>query len=228
MYDKGILSEKVAEDIRTMIVEKNLVPGDKLPNEIELTGILNVSRSTLREAIKTLVSTNVLEVRRGRGTFVTDNPGVSKDPLGVHFMEEDNLLPHFFEMRLIIEPKMIELAVLRGSEEEFADIEFAFKEVEALLKRGENHTLADMKFHNSIAKASGNPIMERILPIINNGIEGGYTKTKDNPEASETVLEQHSKIMECIKRRDANEAKEAMKRHIEYGYELAMLSSKTP
>ncbi len=97
MYDKGILSQKVAEDIRQMILDKDLKPGDKLPNEIELTATINVSRSTIREAIKILVSTNVLEVKRGRGTFVTDNPGVSKDPLGVEFMEEENLLPHFLK-----------------------------------------------------------------------------------------------------------------------------------
>lgn len=218
MYDKGILSEKVAEDIRTMILEENLNPGDKLPNEIQMSSIINVSRSTIREAIKILVSTNVLEVKRGRGTFVTDNPGVSKDPLGVHFMEEDNLLLHFFEMRLIIEPSVVELAVQRGDQESIELIEKAFEEVEVLLKKGENHTQADIKFHNAIAKASNNPIMERIIPIINNGIEGGYSKTKDNPEVSEVVLEQHAKIMKCIKNRDCVGAKSAMERHIMYGY----------
>lgn len=218
MYDKGILSEKVAEDIRTMILDNNLSPGDKLPNEIEMTSIINVSRSTIREAIKILVSTNVLEVKRGRGTFVTDNPGVSKDPLGVHFMEEDNLLLHFFEMRLIIEPSVVDLAVRRGSDDDISAIEKAFEEVEILLRSKANHTQADIRFHNAIAKASNNPIMERIIPIINNGIEGGYTKTKDNPEVSEVVLEQHAEIMKHIKNRDAQAAKEAMERHIQYGY----------
>lgn len=219
MYDKGILSEKVADDIRTMILEENLIPGDKLPNEIEMTKIINVSRSTIREAIKILVSTNVLEVKRGRGTFVTDNPGVSKDPLGVHFMEEDNLLLHFFEMRLIIEPSVVELAVQRGDDDAIDLIEKAFEEVEVLLKSGENHTLADIKFHNAIAKASNNPIMERIIPVINNGIEGGYSKTKDNPEVSEVVLEQHAKIMKFIKARYAEAAKLAMEEHIMYGFD---------
>lgn len=218
MYDKGILSEKVAEDIRTMILENDLKPGDKLPNEINMSSIINVSRSTVREAIKILVSTNVLEVKRGRGTFVTDNPGVSKDPLGVHFMDEDNLLLHFFEMRLIIEPSVVELAVKRGDKEAIELIEKAYDEVEVLLKKGANHTLADINFHNAIAKASNNPIMERIIPIINNGIEGGYTKTKDNPEVSEVVLEQHAEIMKYIKNGNSLGAKKAMERHIMYGY----------
>jgi len=219
MYDKGILSEKVAEDIRKMIQDKNYQPGDKLPNELDLSDLINVSRSTIREAIKILVSTNVLEVKRGRGTFVSQNPGVVKDPLGVVFMEEDNLLLHFFEVRLIIEPQMIELAVQRANEEDLNTIQSAYEEVKRLIESGENHTSADILFHNAIAKATKNPIMERVLPIINNGIEGGYSKTKDNPEASHIVLKQHEAIMTALQSRNAQEASKAMKRHIRYGYE---------
>ncbi len=219
IYDKVLLSEKVAEDIRTMIVEKNLAPGEKLPNELELSEWINVSRSTVREAIKILVSTNVLEVRRGRGTFVTDNPGVPNDPLGLHFMEEDNLLLHFFEMRLILEPQMIRLAVERGTEKDIEEIKIAYEEVCQKIKTGKNHTNADIRFHNSIAQATHNPIMNRIIPIINNGIKGGYATTKDNPETSEVVLGDHQKIMDALNERDGEKAYQAMKHHIQYGME---------
>lgn len=217
MYDKGILSEKVAADIRAMIVEKDLKPGDQLPNEIELTGVLNVSRSTVREAIKILVSTSVLEVRRGRGTFVCENPGIHKDPLGLDFMEEDDLLNYFFEMRLIIEPKMIRLAVERGSDDELDRIHQAYIEVEHKIDQGLDHSEADIQFHNAIAKACHNPIMERVIPIINDGIIGGYTKTKNNPESSKTVRKQHSQIMDAILSRDIEKAESAMMEHINYG-----------
>lgn len=219
MYDKGILSQKVADDIKKMIIEKDYHPGDKLPNELEMSDIINVSRSTIREAIKILVSTSILEVRRGKGTFVSETPGLSKDPLGMDFIEEDNLLEHFFEMRLIIEPQMVEMAIRRGTEEDFKDIKMAFLAVEKALKSGENHSLADIEFHNRIAKASGNPIMERIMPVINNGIQGGYAKTKDNPESADVVLKHHRKIMEAIDRKDESGAYSAMKDHIEYGYQ---------
>jgi DNA-binding FadR family transcriptional regulator len=133
-------------------------------------------------------------------------------------MEDDNYLAHFFEMRLIIEPKMIELAVLRASDEDVKVIEEAYDKVEAAIKSGVNHMLPDIHFHNAIAKASKNPIMERIIPIINNGIEGGYTKTKDNPEVSEIVIVQHAEIMKYINERNGEEARLAMERHIQYGY----------
>lgn len=218
MYDKGVLSEKVAEDIRKMIYENNLNPGDKLPNEIEMSKIINVGRSTIREAIKILVSTNVLEVRRGCGTFVSDQPGVVKDPLGVTFMTEDDLLLHFFEMRLILEPQMIELAILRGTKEDIKNIEKAYHEVEELIRAGLNHADADIHFHNAIADATHNPIMQRIMPIINDGIIGGYSKTKDNPETSSIVLQHHQRIMEALKKKAVKEAHDAMTEHILWGY----------
>ncbi len=218
MYDKGILSQKVADDIKKMIIEKDYRPGDKLPNELEMSRLINVSRSTIREAIKILVSTSILEVRRGKGTFVSETPGLSSDPLGMDFVEEENVLEHFFEMRLIIEPEMVRLAVLRGGEEDFKDIHMAYEAVEKAIASGGNHSLADIEFHNLIAKASGNPIMERIIPVINNGIQGGYAKTKDQPESAEVVRNHHRKIMDAIDKRDPDAAFEAMKEHIEYGY----------
>ncbi len=99
-------------------------------------------------------------------------------------------------MRLIVEPEVVRLAVLRCKEADLKEIKKAYQEMENAILSGVNHTQADINFHNSIAKASGNPIMERIIPVINNGIEGGYTKTKDNPESSEVVLKHHKQIME--------------------------------
>lgn len=219
MFDKSILSEKVAENIRQMIIQKNLQPGDKLQNEIELTKDLNVSRSTLREAIKILVSTNVLEVRRGRGTFVTDNPGMTKDPLGIDFIEEKDLLSHFFEVRLLVEPQMAEFAAIRATDEEINSIRAAYEKVKEAINNGENHTEADIEFHNQIAKSTHNPILQRIVPIINDGIIGGYTKTKDVPESAEIVLTQHRKIMHAIEMRDKDLARRNMREHILYGLE---------
>lgn len=217
MYDKRILSERVAEDIRQMILTRNLQPGDKLLNEIEMTHSLNVSRSTLREAIKTLVSQNILEVHRGRGTFVSNQVGVAKDPLGISFMEEEDLITYFFEVRLMIEPQMAEMAALRGNQEDHDKIYAAYEQVKRLIKASENHTEADIDFHNEIAQATHNPILQRIVPIINDGIVGGYKRTKDNPESAEVVLEQHRLIMTAIKERNSKKARKAMEAHILYG-----------
>ena len=221
MYDKKILSQKVASDIKQMIIDKELKPGDKLPNELKLCESLSVARTTLREAIKTLVSSNILVIKRGRGTFVSERPGITKDPLGVSFMDDDNLLIHFFEVRLLVEPEMAEYAAERRSEEELENIRKAFEKVSDLISKEENHTEADIEFHNEIAKATKNPILQRIVPIINDGIVGGYEKTKNNPEASEVVMDHHKKIFEAIKSGDKKAAKEYMKEHILYGLNMS-------
>lgn len=221
MLDKKILSHKVAADIKQMIIDKELKPGDKLPNELKLCESLDVARTTLREAIKILVSSNILIIRRGTGTFVSDKPGITRDPLGVTFIDDENLIIHFFEVRLLVEPEMAEYAAERRSEEELESIRKAYEKVSDLISKGKNHTEADIEFHNEIAKATKNPILQRIVPIINDGIIGGYEKTKNNPESAEVVLEHHRKIFEAIKSGDKKAAKEYMKEHILYGLNMS-------
>lgn len=219
MYDKGILSEKVALDIQKMISDNGLKPGDKLPNEIEMMKIINVGRSTIREAIKILVAAGMLEVRRGRGTFVGSTPGVGKDPLGVKYIDDENLLNHLYEMRLILEPPVVRLAIERGKSADMDNIRDAYAAVEAKINKGEDHSKEDVLFHSAIAEATHNPIMKRVIPIVNQGILEGYSHTKDNPFVSKVVKLQHKKIFEAIIARDADSAEEAMREHIAYGME---------
>lgn len=217
MYEKKVLSEQVAHDLRQMILNKDLKPGDKLPNELVLTKQLNVSRSTVREAIKTLRSQNVLEVRRGLGTFVSATPGVKEDPFGVHFMDEGPLLKYFYEVRRIVEPQMAQMAALRATDEELLEIRSAYEAVKAAIEAGLDHTEADIHFHNIIAIGTHNPIIQRILPVINEGIKSGYEETKNIEASGAKVLEQHRKIMHALTRRQPEKAKAAMKEHIDYG-----------
>ncbi|GKX30798.1 GntR family transcriptional regulator [Vallitalea longa] len=219
MYDKEILSEKVANTIKKMIIDKKLKPGDKLANEIDLTNELNVSRSTVREAIKILVSTNILEVRRGKGTFVSENPGLYKDPLGVCFMDKKNLLKDLYESRLIIEPGICALAAIRATKGNILQLENSYINIKKEILNNIDHTETDIQFHNIIANSSQNPIINRILPIINEGIQEGYKETKDIRESGDTVLYHHGKILEAIKSRNPELARDCMTDHLSYGME---------
>lgn len=217
MFDKGILSQKIADNIKDLIKEQKLQPEDKLPNELELAEQLNVSRSTVREAIKILVSKNILEVKRGRGTYVSENPGIIKDPLGVTFMDKQDLHYYLFETRLIIEPEIVALAVERMDDEQLEELKAAFEKMKDKLINKEDHTEWDKKFHNIIAESTGNPIVQRIIPIISDSITEGYKETKKRPKSGEIVLENHQKLLNAIIEKDEEKARECMKTIIRYG-----------
>ena len=87
MYQKLLVSEKIAQNIIDLIRKAYYSPGDKLPNELILSEELGVSRASLREAFKILESQNIIEVRRGKGTFISEFPGLGNDPLGTLFFD---------------------------------------------------------------------------------------------------------------------------------------------
>ncbi|MFZ5968569.1 MAG: FadR/GntR family transcriptional regulator [Bacillota bacterium] len=217
MFDKELLSQKIANNLKQLIVDNELKPGDKLPNEMDLAAKLNVSRSTIREAIKILVSMNILEIHRGKGTYVCEKPGLATDPLGVTFMKKKDLLLYLFETRLIIEPQMAALAAERASESNIKALEEAFHKIEEDVLRYRDHTESDMIFHNIIAKSTKNPIIRRIVPIINDSIKEGYLETKDIPESRDKVISAHRRILEAIKGKRPEDARKSMEEHIQDG-----------
>lgn len=219
MFEKIVLSEKVANNIKQLIIDQELQPGDKLPNEIELATRLNVSRSTIREAIKTLVSMNILEIHRGKGTYVCEKPGMAADPLGVSLINKKDLQLYLFETRLIFEPGIAAVAAKRASGKNIKLLREAFEAMKEDILAGRDHTEADMKFHNIIAFSTQNPIMQRIVPIINDSILEGYQETKDIPESGEKVIAYHEKILLAIERKNPQDAEQNMREHILNGME---------
>src|SRR5690554_5605099 len=82
------LAEKAAQELLKFIQDKNMMEGEKLPNEYELSKQLGVGRNTVREAVRILASRNILKIKQGAGTFISDKPGMVEDPLGFLFMED--------------------------------------------------------------------------------------------------------------------------------------------
>ena len=117
------LSQQTADRLyTTIVVEQQLQPGEKLPNELELAQQLRVSRATLREAIRTLADRGVLEVRRGRGTFVSQQVEEIGD-FGFSSLEQvRGQLRDLFELRSMFEPRCAALACRRAAPEELSDI----------------------------------------------------------------------------------------------------------
>ena len=124
IYMKGKtkpLPQIAAEDIIDLIKSNRLEPGDRLQNEYELAKLLNVGRSTVREAIRILVSRNILEVRQGAGTFVSYKNGIPEDPLGLAFEgSAESLALDMMDVRLMLEPEIAARAAMNATKRQIA------------------------------------------------------------------------------------------------------------
>lgn len=209
------LSESVADDILAMItIDKKFNIGDKLPNENELSAELKVSRTTLREAIRILVAHNVLEIKRGKGTFVTNhnnfNENISLEELSTHKLDIKDL----YEMRLIFEPQTAYYAAKRATDKELERILYYGKLEEVKILNNEDRTEVERAFHKSIAKATHNEFMNKLMPILYKAIDNGVILSDENESILQNTLNDHRMIMEFLENRDAEGAKTAMKLHI--------------
>lgn len=208
-------AEKISDRIVQIIVEKNLHAGDKLPNEYELALLLGVGRSTIREAIKALVSRNVLQVRRGAGTYISEKMGVADDPLGLTFYKnKQKLAMDLLEIRFMIEPNIASLAAANAKAEEIAQMQALCREVEQLIINGKNHMAKDVELHTCIAGSSKNRVMPNLIPIINRGIALSFDLT--HSELLQETIETHREIVQAIAAHDCHGAYDAMLLHLAY------------
>ena len=122
--EKQTLGEITAQKLVRMIQEKGYVPGDKLPTEMELSEVLRVGRNTVREALRILMSRNIVTIRQGSGTFVSEKNGIPDDPLGFTMMEDTGKLTRdLLQVRVILEPPIAALAAQNATEEDLARLE---------------------------------------------------------------------------------------------------------
>ncbi|MDP4127346.1 MAG: FadR/GntR family transcriptional regulator [Bacillota bacterium] len=209
------LSESIADDILSMItIDNKYAVGDKLPNENVLSTELQVSRTTLREAIRILVDHNVLEIRRGKGTFVTI-PQDGNGSLGLEALSTVKLdVKDLYEMRLIFEPQTAYYAAKRATDKELKRILHYGKLEEDKILKNEDRTEIEQAFHRSIAKATHNEFMDRLMPILYKAIDKGVILSDQNEKVIQDTLNDHRMIMDFLAKRDAEGAKTAMKLHI--------------
>lgn len=218
-------SQRTAQRLYEMIVvEKRLAPGEKLPNEVELSRQLGVSRTTLREALRALSTQGVLEVRRGRGTFVSRQVEQIED-FGFSSLEQvQGQLRDLFELRSIFEPKAAGLACHRATEEELADILTWGGEVDRCIQEGWDRTEADWKFHEAIVRATHNEFMMRLMPTIRQAVSTAVELGGHGEELAEDTRRDHALLMEFFQKRDPEGAEYAMSIHMRHSINVMELS----
>lgn len=212
---KKPLAEQVAEHIMNNIIEKGLEVGSKIPNEFELAEAVGVGRGTIREAIKILVSRQILEIRRGAGTFVSARQGIVDDPLGLAFLKDKtHLALDLLSVRLMLEPEIAAMAARNASPEQVEELKKQRDRVEDFINRGESHTEEDILFHKQIAACSGNAVVEKLVPVINSSI-ALFVDVTSSRLGKETI-DTHREIVDCIEQGDPEGARCAMNMHLTY------------
>jgi DNA-binding FadR family transcriptional regulator len=209
------LGNRAAEDLLRLIRERGYGPGEKLPNEYELSAHLGVSRNTVREAVRALASRNILYIRQGAGTFISEKKGVVDDPLGFSLMEDQQkLVEDLMQIRFIIEPQIAALAAQNAAEEDIAILGILCNEIEELIRKRENFTEKDIEFHTQLATCSRNMVMSNLIPVICEGITVFASMVIE--QEFEQTLKSHREIFEAVRERRAADAQQAMLYHLLY------------
>lgn len=208
------LPEQAAEQISQLIIERHLSSGDKLPNEFELAAQLHVGRGTIREAVKLLVSRNVLVIRRGLGTYIASKPGQIEDPLGfAYYPDQTKLGMDLLEVRAHLEPWVASAAAQRATEENMRELREKCLLVEQDILAGQDHLSHDMEFHVCIAQCTQNLVVPNLIPIISYSV-GLFGSLTGNVLLSETIIG-HRAIADAVCNRDPATAERMMRQHLE-------------
>lgn len=201
--------------IQEFIREGILKPGDRLPSERELAERLQVSRSSLREAIRALELKGLVVSRAGAGTFVsTESLDTLISIIASSLTDERDVLNDVFEVRHLLEPQIAALAAERADPLDLQKMEEALYEQERQVARGETGVEGDTAFHFALAQATQNGALVKVISTIADVLRQSRDQSLQSPGRPQRSLASHRHILEMVRRRDADEATSAMEYHI--------------
>jgi len=206
---------QVVEHVRSLISSGELHPGDRLPPERELARKLSISRSSLRAGIGFLSAMGVLQSRHGAGTFVsTGPPALDASSLSVLGALHHFLPWQMFEARIVLEANVAALAAERATDEHLAELADEVAEMYAALSDPREYLIHDVRFHRTIARAAGNPILAALMETITaNLYETRLETVQDSSDLKESA-EMHREIYRAIRARNPVQAHHTMEQHL--------------
>lgn len=223
--NKELLSIRVADEIEDAIHNGKIVIGAKLPSEFELCGQFGVSRTAVREALRMLSAKGMISIEKGRGIFVRGLTSKNvTDPMHSYLKTQGgaSYIIDIIEARHVIEPEIAGLAALNRNED---NIDRMKKDIEDMRNfNGEPADLArlDMSFHLNIAHATQNNLLPLMLkPVFRLMPEIKSKIISDVPEARDSALEWHAKILREIVNKNSEQAYVEMKQHLAIAREHA-------
>lgn len=202
--------QAVVEQIEGMIERGELAPGDVLPSEREMAAMLGVSRGVLAQAFRVLEENGVVEVAPGSGRFVRSAGVRSGEAVDVLRELQKAAILDLLEVRETLERTVVELACLRATEADLAEIERLL----ASPIGGTPDGGADDVFHLAVARATHNAVLKNIVRLTLGLIHKTRERLLPAPGRSEEMASEHRAIFEAIKSRDVRAAREAVERHL--------------
>jgi GntR family transcriptional repressor for pyruvate dehydrogenase complex len=211
------LSDKVAGQLQASIVDGTLAPGDRLPPERELGRQFGVSRTVIREAVRSLVAKGLLEARGGSGVSVaTINASAVRETMGMYLRVNGELdYGDLHEVRALLEIEIAGCAAERAIVRDLEALEASCDAFAAALDDVEAISELDVEFHRLIAQATHNPLFVVLLDSIGDVLLDVRRATMGITGRPERGLKHHRAILDRIRDRDADGARAAMREHLE-------------
>lgn len=210
------LSKSVSDDLLARITRGEYKAGDRLPSEHDLMREYGVGRNTVREAMQSLRTLGLVEIRPRLGARVL--AGRAENALAssaVSALLRDQTVQELYEVRLILEPAAAERAATHRTDDDLAAMRRARMHFRLAYEMDDPVWEADIEFHQAIAEASGNAVLARILSPMSDVLRNARRATNAIPAAVQLAYEQHEEIATAIERRDGEQARRAMTAHIE-------------
>jgi GntR family transcriptional repressor for pyruvate dehydrogenase complex len=216
---KDTLASEAAEQIIQKIESGEFKTGDKLPSERDLALSLGVSRTTVREAIKSLSTIGYIETKHGGGNFISDLSLKNViNPLSRSLKTDKKLLLELIDVRKLLESETARLAAQNLDNIGKAGIDNAINEMALEIRKGELGLNGDRAFHLAVAKAAKNDALSIILEMCNDLLDSSREATLRVPGQGKKSLNDHMYIAEAIFARDSEEAEKRMMYHLSLAY----------
>ena len=210
------LYEEVAARIRDLIAAGELKPGEALPSERKLAEQFRVGRAVIREAIRQLEVTGLVESRHGGGNYVRE---ITVEHLVAPIASVLNGMGHLREelmdARLFFEPQIARAAAARATSEDLRLLEDVIRRQEEHAANGQSGAEEDAEFHDLLARATHNTVVERVMEVIDNLLEDSQARLFRSVQRSRISLEGNRRILEAVRTHDQDAAQKAMVEHLE-------------
>lgn len=215
------ITDEIADQLRALITEGKLPPGDKLPPERTLAEMLGVGRSSLREALNILQTQGFVESRKRKGVYVCNiGAAIVADPLQQILKEDKHKLLHLYEIRKDLEIATVAKAAELRTSEDVNRLGEILRSMEEDCQKTGIKLEKDVAFHLAIAQSTGNffrsHILKSIFDLCDVYLQYVVRHIVNDKQQILSVLDQHAQIFNAIEQRDPGLAQEAMKKHLTF------------